>query len=86
MCNDENIVLGNMCTIFIFTIGASYFLLHSAKLSTFVKDITFLHITLPSIFNLYHMSVQAQIHEGKEPAQFFSILHRLVIFKVRAPN
>ncbi|WVY94222.1 hypothetical protein V8G54_033310 [Vigna mungo] len=27
------------------------------------------------------MSVQAQIHEAKEPAQFFSILHRLVIFK-----
>ncbi|KAJ1384205.1 Villin/Gelsolin [Sesbania bispinosa] len=26
--------------------------------------------------------VMAQIHEGKEPAQFFSILHRLIIFKV----
>ncbi|XP_017436371.1 villin-1 isoform X2 [Vigna angularis] len=25
--------------------------------------------------------VMAQIHEGKEPAQFFSILHRLVVFK-----
>ncbi|KAK8468599.1 hypothetical protein PHAVU_006G064200 [Phaseolus vulgaris] len=25
--------------------------------------------------------VMAQIHEGKEPAQFFSILHRLIIFK-----
>jgi len=28
------------------------------------------------------MSAQAQIHEGKEPAQFFSILHRLIISKV----
>lgn len=33
-------------------------------------------------FNLHYMSFQAQIHEGKEPAQFFSILQRLIIFKV----
>ena len=39
---------------------------------------------MPNIFNVHRMSVQAQIHEGKEPAQFFSILQRVIIFKVCA--
>jgi len=75
-----------MCTIFIFTIGASFLLLHSAYLAHSCKRHKSPAIALPNIFNLHHMSVQAQIHEGKEPAQFFSILHRLVIFKVCAPD